>query len=82
MHEGKQKSISIVLPGGKHGKQIVVILVGQCVSGGRFVRDWMCQCVAVRQNNRLRSCSRRYTIMLIGFVRRPEVFLDCVSDSG
>lgn len=55
-----------MLPGGKHVEQIVVILVGQCVSGGRFVRDWMCQCVAVRKRDSLSSYYRRCTIMLIG----------------
>lgn len=55
-----------MLPGGKHVEQIVVILVGQCVGGGRFVKDWLCQCVAVRKRDRLSSYSRRCTIKLIG----------------
>lgn len=40
-----------MLPGGKHVEQIVDILAGQHVGGGRFVRDWMCQCVAVRKSD-------------------------------
>lgn len=58
MHEGRQRSTPIVLPGGKPVEKTVVILVGQYVGGGRFVRDWMCKCVTVRKSDRLRSCSR------------------------
>lgn len=44
-----QKRIPIVWPDGKNVEQIVVILVGQHVGGGRFVRDWMCRYVAVKK---------------------------------
>lgn len=58
MHGGRQRRIPIVLPSGKHVEQIVVILVGQRVGGGRFVKNWMFKCVVVRKSDTLRSCSR------------------------
>lgn len=71
-----------MLPSGKHVQQIVAILVGQRVGEGSFVRNWMCQCVAVRKSDRLKSCSTQPAIILTVLGRSPYVLLDCVLALG